>query len=720
MKKRVTNTLNRIQRITAGFLCLVLFLTVLCPLTAFAAETEQKTVRVGYVNVATYEEGGEGEYKRGYGYEYLQKLSYITGWRYEYVYGSFKECYEKLVNGEIDLFGNVSYKPERAESVFFSTYPQGKDTYLLYTTRKNSQLTTGNIDNLNNCKIGVTEGSYQEGLLKDWLKSNEIQAQTLKYDGYDTLMAALDKGELDAMVTPDLATSYDYQPIVNIGFSDYYFAVSKSRPDLLKELNAALYEIQNSESDYNNLLVSKYQQNLSKHLLLTDKEKGWLISHDNKLKIGYLAENLPYSTQSEDGEMGGVMKALADTLEKEFGISVETKCYETSKQYKEALNRGEVDIIGPWYSDFYLAEQEDYVLTNSFISTAPVILYKNFNLNTSYRKIAVTNESLFSEDVVRVLYPEAELYLCDGIEECLNAVVSGKADSTLVTSMRLNVLRQYPAMDKLQFADTQVKSEICLATTKANRVAAGILNKGIALSSDCLNGVALAENSYVKKTVTFGDFVNEHTLAVFGAVVLIILIQVLLLYRMKSNEKKLTAALEEARKEKEYSNMLNLYNRELESEANNDSLTNIGNRNFFFPKLSGLLEEKEQLAICYCDLDNLKYINDNYGHSEGDCYIRHFVDIVKNHIRADDIFARIGGDEFCITLRRCGKETAEEKIQHMQKLFAGDNTKEYPKNFSCGIIEVPENHDGIDVMELLKQADALMYEQKKEHKKMFR
>lgn len=52
-------------------------------------------------------EDGEGEYKRGYGYEYLQKLSYITGWKYEYVYDSFKECYEMLVNGDIDLYKNL-------------------------------------------------------------------------------------------------------------------------------------------------------------------------------------------------------------------------------------------------------------------------------------------------------------------------------------------------------------------------------------------------------------------------------------------------------------------------------------------------------------------------------------------------------------------------------------------------------------------------------------
>lgn len=710
--------LLKIKKAAAGVFGMLLALTSISPMTALAEEPEQKTVRVGYVNVATYEEGGEGEYKCGSGYEYLQKISYITGWKYEYFYGSFKECYDMLAKGEIDLFGNVSYKPERAEQVDFSSYPQGKDTYLLYTTKKHPELVRGNIQQLNGRKIGVTEGSFQENLLTDWLKGNHISAEVVKLNGYDKLMAALDAGELDAIATPDLSDKYEYLPIINIGFSDYYFAVSKTRHDLLTELNEALYEIQNTEMDYNNLLVSRYQNSMSNSLLLNAKEEEWLSEHNNTLKIGYLDNNLPYSTQLENGEMGGVMKALADTLEERFGITVETKCYETDERYKEALNKGELDIVGPFYGDFYLAEQADYVLTNAFLTTIPVVIYKDFDLGMKCSVIAVSNDSIFPEDVVRILYPDAEILLCDGIEGCLDAVASGEADSTIVTSMRLNVLRKYRVMDKLQFADTSAQAEICLAATKANRVAASILNKGITLSSDKLNGVALAENSYVNKVVTFGDFVKDHTTAVIASAGIIILILVLLLRYMYLNSKKLAAALEEAKKEREYAHRLNLSNYELGVKANQDALTQIGNRYFFIEKMSELLAVNEEFVLCYCDLDNLKYINDKYGHTEGDCYIRDFVEIVKSHIRAGDIFARIGGDEFCIILRGCEYETAEKKIQEMKDVFCGDGSEKYLRSFSCGIVEVQENHEKTEVMELLQRADVLMYEQKKQKKKL--
>ena len=193
----------------------------------------------------------------------------------------------------------------------------------------------------------------------------------------------------------------------------------------------------------------------------------------------------------------------------------------------------------------------------------------------------------------------------------------------------------------------------------------------------------------------------------------------LMIYRLLINGKKLSAALEEAEREREYAYKLNLSNSELQVKANQDQLTQIGNRHYFFMKMNEILMSNEKFVLCYCDLDNLKYINDKYGHAEGDCYIRHFVEIVKSNIRAGDVFARIGGDEFCIILRGCMQETAEKKVQQMQKLFSCDCSKEYPNSFSCGIIEVPENYEEIDIMELLKQADAVMYEQKIEHKKMF-
>ena len=154
----------------------------------------------------------------------------------------------------------------------------------------------------------------------------------------------------------------------------------------------------------------------------------------------------------------------------------------------------------------------------------------------------------------------------------------------------------------------------------------------------------------------------------------------------------------------------------LVDEANIDTLTGIGNRTYFFRTVNEIRKRNEEFVVCFCDLDNLKYINDNYGHEEGDYYIQHFIDTVKHGIRADDVFARVGGDEFCIVLRSCDLDVATAKMRRMQEIFSLDPSREYRQLFSFGIVKVPQGCDEDDFMELIKVADELMYEQKQSHK----
>ena len=126
-----------------------------------------------------------------------------------------------------------------------------------------------------------------------------------------------------------------------------------------------------------------------------------------------------------------------------------------------------------------------------------------------------------------------------------------------------------------------------------------------------------------------------------------------------------------------------------------------------------------RLLILFVDLDRLKYINDTFGHQEGDAYIRFFVRIVNENIREEDIFARIGGDEFCILMRDCAGDDARKRLSDIQKQFVLREKKNYARSFSCGIVGVPRNHDKVDLDTLLHEADEVMYDQKREHKKEY-
>lgn len=136
-----------INRTLAVALAVLAVLSTIMPAPAYAANTDQqvKTVRVGWlVSNEGFQNGTPGERLSGWGYEYLQTLSYYTpGWQYEYVSGTFTELMDMLEAGEIDLMPNISYSEERAQKLLFSSNPEGTERYFIYAKPDRDDLAKG-------------------------------------------------------------------------------------------------------------------------------------------------------------------------------------------------------------------------------------------------------------------------------------------------------------------------------------------------------------------------------------------------------------------------------------------------------------------------------------------------------------------------------------------------------------------------------------------------
>ena len=554
IKKRIRNKGKKIR------LCLSIFAFVMMlfvPFFAYAAETksggnttqaieeENKTVRVGYFPYANFQEGGFGEHKQGAGYEYLQKISYITGWRYEYVYDSFKECLDMLADGEIDILGSVSYTPERAESIDYSTYAAGTERYWIYTREDHMNLTEGDLKQMNGCRIGVADGSYQKELLGKWLDSNQIQAETVVCKGYDEMIEKLDADELDALVVPELSVNSDFIAIANIGASDCYFGVSKSRPDLLKELNSAQEEINNTEPDYSSELYARYEGKAVINYALNKEEKQWLDAHENTIRVGYLKDNLPFCGE-ENGKLTGILGTVLDTVQEKYEITIKAVPCSTGVEMNEALQSGEIDIAGPIIRDFYTQEQFQVVLTDAIFDITPVVIYKGNEYSNSLSTIAATETSLYSELMVSLLFQDAEIIQYDTQEECLEAVADGKVGATVIPSSKINLLNESPLTQSLSFAEMAKRQELGMFTTRENRRAATIINKAIEQSSNILNGVVLAQNAVSEKEMTLQDVLAEYADLAIGVSFVVIFVLLLLVYSLSVSRKKQMEALKEA------------------------------------------------------------------------------------------------------------------------------------------------------------------------------
>lgn len=171
-----------IYRTLAVALTALAVLSTVAPVQAFAADSSQpvKTVRVGWlVNNEGFQDGTPGERLSGWGYEYLQTLSYYTsGWRYEYVSGTFTELMDMLEAGEIDLMPNISYSEERAQKLLFSSNPEGTERYYIYARPDRDDLAKGDPQALQGLTIGCNPASCKPSLASNGSPAKESPAHT--------------------------------------------------------------------------------------------------------------------------------------------------------------------------------------------------------------------------------------------------------------------------------------------------------------------------------------------------------------------------------------------------------------------------------------------------------------------------------------------------------------------------------------------------------------
>ena len=157
----------------------------------------------------------------------------------------------------------------------------------------------------------------------------------------------------------------------------------------------------------------------------------------------------------------------------------------------------------------------------------------------------------------------------------------------------------------------------------------------------------------------------------------------------------------------------------LASKAYHDSGTGIKNRLFFKEYMEMVLREEQDATLCYLDLDGLKYVNDTYGHLEGDIYIQNFVELIKMNFRSEDTFARIGGDEFCLVLSGRIGDLIERKMKEILKYFQTRGFAEYLCSFSYGIVDIEGASNELSYDEILQKADEIMYQCKRRNKEKY-
>jgi diguanylate cyclase (GGDEF)-like protein len=158
-------------------------------------------------------------------------------------------------------------------------------------------------------------------------------------------------------------------------------------------------------------------------------------------------------------------------------------------------------------------------------------------------------------------------------------------------------------------------------------------------------------------------------------------------------------------------------NHDLDVIACFDELTGLLNLRGFSERVKKLRQKKKKVHayMLYGDLDHLKEINDNWGHSEGDFAICAVADVLKNSLMDEDIVARIGGDEFVammISDTPYLDAIIRKRVKKACNRLNQSSDKPYYVEISLGIVAFDFTAD-TNIQEIISQADTVLYKNKK-------
>ena len=151
--------------------------------------------------------------------------------------------------------------------------------------------------------------------------------------------------------------------------------------------------------------------------------------------------------------------------------------------------------------------------------------------------------------------------------------------------------------------------------------------------------------------------------------------------------------------------------------ARRDGLTGIVNREHFMEQAKAMLQacarSQRELCLILIDLDNFKSVNDNHGHVAGDGVLRQTVEMCQLHMRATDLFGRLGGEEFGVMLEDCTLEAAHQRAEELREAiesFARAGV-EVTVTASFGVATV--RLSGYELRQMLIHADSALYRAKR-------
>ena len=505
-----------------------------------------------------------------------------------------------------------------------------KDLFLFndnYVAVGKSYQRINHIKDMKNMVFGVLKDDIEE--VSFYLKSG-TNLSYKSYDNISSLYKALDNEEINMIVVPNIMY-LDYTIEKDKYSINYYFTELKKQivltlSDDNKELNTIVTKYYNKWrqtnyiKEYNDAYLNYYLEKNE----LDAKTKAKLISKN--YVYGYV-ENLPYESKV-NGKVAGIAGEYIDRVSRLANINFKYKKYSSKKALQKAIDKGEVDV----YFDYYNYSGDKYSATlSTFVEDYVILGYQEDNhIINSFESLKGKEIAMLKGDSLYNYFSNnsrADIKEYDNIDQ----LVRKAKHRVIVVDREIYAYYQNSKFKnfKLLYQDTMMNDYKFMV--KSNNEAFYDLFNYIINTNSYYN----YRNSGIENLKA--SILKDSTLEqIYMAVLLVIFVPIIVItifYLIVKKQKKVKKVKIEDR------------------HKYTDMLTSLKNRNY----LNAKMKEWEACevfpqAIVMVDLNNVKYVNDNYGHEEGDELIIKAAGILVNTQLENSEIIRTDGNEFLIYL----------------------------------------------------------------------
>ena len=389
--------------------------------SASTVKKDYSKLKVGYVvNTGFMSEDRPG-HTVGYGYEYMEFLENYVPCEFEYiVFDDWTDLLDKLNSGEIDIIPNLPGDHKWLVNAKSTDHVVGRFPMELVITpdKIKPQINLARV-RTNYDTPGLDEVAREEG----------FQYNLINYKTYQDILNAYEHGEVDGYVDAMLFYNKQKNTYAVFDRQNYRLSVRADNKELLDRLNWAMDQLLMDQSDIRDTLKRKYFLKEGFPLLLTRSEKNFL-AEKKKLRTAVLFYQKPRVYHDSKGNLTGLMVDIIDRISKDLNIEIEIVETNSYEEARNLISNGEIDFIADAINDFSWAEKYNINPTQQYFSMDYVpVTRENYMLESSQNpKVACVPDMFYTMNFIEMKFPKEDIVYLPTFEECLKAVVDGRAD----------------------------------------------------------------------------------------------------------------------------------------------------------------------------------------------------------------------------------------------------------------------------------------------------